>query len=665
MKKNLLTIFSLLLLLLSQSVFAQVTVTFPTERAVFQRNNANEANVYIGGYITEPFEHIEARFVPRVTGEGEAAPAGGGWTIIDASFSSGHFYGMMTVKGGWYRLEVRAMKAGSEPKLSSVERVGVGEIFVVAGQSNATGGDANPNGPGASNDQVNSVNFQNVSDGAVTEYNNVQLPCPEFVHLDAGTKTSPFGNYAWCWGSFGDKIYEKYRVPVMIFNAGWSSTGIEEWRQTIDPDAITTGPFGYTFPRGLPFGHLRLALNNYVAQLGIRAVLWHQGETDNFIESSIVGSPKDRYRDKLWEVINASRNLSGKNNLAWVVARASRFTFDGATRVSANVIAAQNELIDNDATYAHVYQGPDTDPYYSIEYRADEVHFRGDGVTQSPDGNVYSGLISLAGFWNDRITSDFLSQSTPYPALPPVEVTATQAAGTTDLTFAGPGIPSGSVYNWLSADNCNQVEATSQQWTAGTGFYKLKIIDANKNTIFSPRLYVSGTALPVTWKYFNVRNTGNSRPLIQWATSEETNASHFELERSENAVVFTSINTVAAAGHSNATNAYAYQEEFLPSGIYYYRIKQVDLDGKFNFTRVVSTNIEESSIIKAYPNPVSDLLNIESEKVLGIVEVFNVAGTKLYTSKQNLNTISLDMSKFPTGLYTVTTNGKSAKVIKK
>ncbi|MCE7071954.1 T9SS type A sorting domain-containing protein [Dyadobacter sp. CY327] len=171
--------------------------------------------------------------------------------------------------------------------------------------------------------------------------------------------------------------------------------------------------------------------------------------------------------------------------------------------------------------------------------------------------------------------------------------------------------------------------------------------------------------LPVTWKYFNVRNTGNSRPLIQWATSEETNASHFELERSENAVVFTSINTVAAAGHSMATNAYAYQEEFLPSGVYYYRIKQVDLDGKFNFTRVVSTIIEESSIIKAYPNPVTDLLNIESEKVLGIVEVFNVAGTRLYTSKQNLNTMSLDMSKFPTGLYTVTTNGKSAKVIKK
>ena len=451
----------------------------------------------------------------------------------------------------------------------------------------------------------------------------------------------------------------------MIFNAGWSSTGIEEWRQTIDPNAITTGPFGYTFPRGLPFGHLRLALNNYVAQLGVRAVLWHQGETDNFIESSLTVNPKDRYRDKLWEVINASRNLSGKSNLAWVVARASRFTFDGATRTSANVIAAQNEIINNDATYSHVYQGPETDPYYSIQYRSDEVHFRGDGVTPSPDGNVYSGLISLAGFWNDRITSDFMTQSTPYPALPPAEVTATQTPGSTDLTFTGPNIPSGSVYNWLNADNCNAVQNTSQQWTTGTGFYKLKIVDANKNTIFSPQLYVSGASLPVVWKYFNVRNTGNSRPLIQWATSEEINASHFELERSSNAVYYTNIKTIEAAGYSKNVNAYEYQEELLAPGTYYYRIKQVDLDGKFTYSRAVSTKIDENESIRAYPNPVADILNIASEKVLGLVEVTNVAGTKWHVSRQTLNAMTLDMSKFTPGLYTIKANGKSYKVIKK
>ncbi|MCE7063788.1 T9SS type A sorting domain-containing protein [Dyadobacter sp. CY326] len=665
MKKIFLSMSFYVLCFAQQLAFAQITVTFPMERAVFQRNNSNEANVYIGGFTTEPFQRIEARFVPHIAGEGEASPASGEWTIIDNTLSSGHFYGSMPVKGGWYRLEVRGIRQGSEPKQTNVERVGVGEVFLVAGQSNATGGDANPNGPGAMHDQVNSVNFQNVSGGSVIEYDNVQLPCPDFVHLDASVKTAPFGNYAWCWGAFGDKIYEKLRVPVMIFNAGWSSTGIEEWRQSIDPNAVTTGPFGYTFPRGLPFGHLRLALNNYIAQLGIRAVIWHQGETDNFIESSLSVNPKDRYRDKLWEVISASRNLSGKSNLAWVVARASRFTFDGASRVSSNVIAAQNELIDNDGIYADVFQGPETDPYYSIDYRADEVHFRGDGVTTSPDGHVYSGLIALAGFWNDKITNDFLAQSTPYPALAPAEVTAAQAPGSTNLTFTGPAMQSGAQCFWLTADNCNQVQSMSPQWTVGTGSYKLKIVDAYKNTIFSPTLYVSGTSLPVVWKYFHIREMENSRPLLEWATSEETNASHYELERGNDAIHFTNIKNVAAAGNSTATHQYAYPEEFLPSGTYYYRIKQVDLDGKFDYTRVISTKIEANNALSVFPNPVTDLLNIESDKVLGSVEVANSAGTKLFFSKQNANAMKLDMHIFPTGLYMISANGKHYKVIKK
>lgn len=663
MKINILALYFCALFFALQTSFAQVTITFPTERAVFQRNNDDVANVYIAGYTTESFQKIEARFVPRVSGEGEAAPGGDSWQEIDNSLVRGHFYGAMPVTGGWYKLEVRGIKNGVASNVSQVERVGVGEIFVVAGQSNATGGDANPNGAGAVNDQVNSVNFQNVSNGSVVEYNNINLPCPEYVHLDASVKTAPFGNYAWCWGSFGDKIYEKLRVPVMIFNAGWSSTGIEEWRQSIDPNAVTTGPFGYTFPRGLPFGHLRLTLNNYIAQLGVRAVLWHQGETDNFIEKAIESDPRARYRDKLWEVIQASRNLSGKGDLAWLVARASRFTFDGASHVSENVVGAQNDLIGNDGAYPHVFEGPETDPYYSIEYRSDEVHFRGDGITPSSDGNIYSGLVSLAGFWSNKITEDFLSQSNPYPATPPAEVTISQAPGASELTFIG---PAGDLqYNWLTSDHCDQVQSTAQQFTAGVGSYKLKCMDGNRNTVYSPRLFVSNNSLPVTWKYFNVRTTDRHRPLLQWATSEEVNASHFELERSDNAVFYKNIKTIEAAGNSKATIEYTYQEEFLPSGTYYYRIRQVDFDGKFDYSRVVTAKVEPSKVLTAYPNPVLDILNIESEKSLGNVEIINVAGMKLHTSFYNANSATLDMSKFPQGLYTIMANGKGYKVVKK
>ncbi|PSL30380.1 T9SS type A sorting domain-containing protein [Dyadobacter jiangsuensis] len=666
MKRKLPLLVLVLVLITSHKILSQVVVTFPTERAVFQRNNANEADVYIGGYITQPYQKIEVRLTPRVPAEGESFPAGGGWATLDDQISAGQFLGSVHLKGGWYQLEARGVaNGGGTSAIATLSRVGVGEVFVVAGQSNATGGDSNPNGPAAAHDQVNSVNFQNVDPGTSTinPYSNVQLPCPEFVQLDANVKTAPFGNYAWCWGSFGDKIYEKLRVPVMIFNSGWSSTGVDNWKQTIDPNGVTTSAFGYTFPAGLPFGHLRLALNYYIAQLGVRAVLWHQGESDNYLEQP-GDNTYNRYLSALWDVVNASRNLTGKPNLGWVVARASRFTVNGATRVSANVVNAQNELINNDGLYPHVFQGPETDPYYSIEYRHDEVHFRGDGVTTSPDGQIYSGLISLAGFWADKITPDFLSQSNPYAATPPPAVDAANVPGSSQVTFTGPSLPGGSQYNWLNFGDCNQVQSTSQQWTVGAGLYKLKVVDSNRNTVFSPALNVLATPLPVTWQSFSAHMGITGRVTLDWATASEVNASHFEVQRSSDSRTFVTVKTVNAMGNTRNSSFYQYEDEFLPKGIYYYRLKQVDADGRTDLTRIVSVRVNGNETVRVFPNPASDLITVESGQALNRIDIFNSAGKLVQSAKTGEKAVHLNIAHLPKGLYVVSVDGRELKIVK-
>ncbi|MET7259356.1 T9SS type A sorting domain-containing protein [Dyadobacter fermentans] len=666
MKRKLPLLVLVLVLTTAHKTFSQVVITFPTERAVFQRNNANEADVYIGGYITQPYQKIEVRLTPRVPGEGEAFPAGGGWITLDDQISQGQFLGSVHLKGGWYQLEARGVaNGGGTSSIATLARVGVGEVFVVAGQSNATGGDSNPNGPAAAHDQVNSVNFQNVDPGTstITPYSNVQLPCPEFVHLDANVKTAPFGNYAWCWGSFGDKIYEKLHVPVMIFNSGWSSTGVDNWKQTIDPNGVTTSAFGYTFPAGLPFGHLRLALNYYIAQLGVRAVLWHQGESDNYLEQP-GDNTYNRYLSALWDVVNASRNVTGKPNLGWVVARASRFTVNGATRVSANVVNAQNELINNDGLYPYVFQGPETDPYYSIEYRHDEVHFRGDGVTPSPDGQIYSGLISLAGFWADKITPDFLSQSNPYAATPPPAVDASSVQGSSQVTFTGPSLPGGSQYNWLNFGDCNQVQSTSQQWTVGAGLYKLKVIDSNRNTVFSPALNVLSTPLPVTWQSFSARMGITGRVTLDWATASEVNASHFEVQRSNDSRTFATVKTVNAMGNTKNSSFYQYEDEFLSRGTYYYRLKQVDADGRTDFTRIVSVRVNGHETVRVFPNPAADLITVESGQALNRIAIFNSAGKLMQSVQTGEKAVRLNIADLPKGLYVVSVDGRELKIVK-
>lgn len=634
--------------------------------------------MYVAGYTTESFTSIEARFVPIVTGEGEPAPAGGGWEVIQSNSSEKNFFGSLTVKGGWYKLEVRGIKNGQQPKEASVAHVGVGEIFLIAGQSNATGGDSNPNGPGAKYDQVNSVDFQNLvlePEPHILPYSAVEVPCPTYVQLGASVKTAPFGNYAWCWGEFGDKIYEKLRVPVMIFNSGWSSSDIHNWQESTDSTANTTSAFGYQFPQGMPFGHIKIALNNYISQLGVRAILWHQGESDNYIEQKATTSEDwyNRYLTKLWDVISKSRDRSGKSNLAWVVARASRFDYpmgeNRQTTVSANVINAQNEIINNDAAYPNVFEGPATDDFYSLEYRGDEVHFRGDGVTESPDGHVYSGLLHLAKFWADKITeTDFLTESVPYAASPPPHVTVGPSAGTGVARLSVPDTNPIPEFNWFMPQNgCYNydVNHSNELTPTSAGIYQLKVVDAYRNVVFSPAINVSGnTALPVTWRYFSGQVNMANRALLKWGTTTETNASHFEIERSYDALSFERKATVLASNHAGSLQEYSFLDEAVPGGTYYYRLKQVDFDGLFGYSKIISIKTERANLVKVYPNPVADKLTIESEASINLVEITNVQGVKMLSLKSPEKRITLPLQTFPGGLYTVTVNGVAYKILK-
>lgn len=648
-------------MLFSTTCLAQVVVTFPLDRSVFQRSQANDARVHIGGYITETFERIEARFVPIVSGEGQPSPADGNWAVIDEHLDAGHFEGNMLVRGGWYKLEVRGIRENGEPRTTSVAHVGVGEVFIVAGQSNAAGGGANPNGPGAVYDQVNSVDFQNLENGEPLRYHSIVPPCLEFVHLDAPVKTAPFGNYAWCWGSFGDQLYQKLRVPIMIFNTGWSGSGIENWRKTIDPNNTTESVYGYTFPAGLPFGHLRLALHFYASQLGVRAVLWHQGETDNLLEFP-GDNTYERYLSSLWDVIRMSRTLTGKENLAWMVARASRFNVNGKSRTSPRVVKAQNELIDNDIAYPHVFQGPDTDPYYSIEYRADEEHFRGDGITKSPDGRVYSGLIHLARFWVQQITTQFLSESVPYPATPPPAVTAAYKSDGLQMLFKASG-SSGTQFRWFG-DNCRDELASQQEWTTGAGIYRVKTLDTWGNVAFSHRLRVSGTMVPVIWKSFRAQPESEDQVRLTWSAPGGTPASSFEIQRSTDGLTFERLGTVPANEESSSPVEYQYHDELPMAARYFYRIKRLNVDDTMELSNTVSTSPGSAAFI-VFPNPVTDRLNIQNNMPLGRVRIVNMLGQTVLEVTEQSHSLNIPVAHLAAGMYVIWVNGSSSRFQKK
>ncbi|MBS1646714.1 MAG: T9SS type A sorting domain-containing protein [Bacteroidetes bacterium] len=104
------------------------------------------------------------------------------------------------------------------------------------------------------------------------------------------------------------------------------------------------------------------------------------------------------------------------------------------------------------------------------------------------------------------------------------------------------------------------------------------------------------------------KNTGNE---VTWATATETNNSHFELESSANGEDWTNINTQKGAGNSTATLNYSFLDVNPPALLSYYRLKQVDFNGAYTYSKIVAVQASAFAHALIAPNPVADVLQVE------------------------------------------------------
>ncbi|MEO7983617.1 MAG: hypothetical protein ABI688_06020 [Bacteroidota bacterium] len=83
----------------------------------------------------------------------------------------------------------------------------------------------------------------------------------------------------------------------------------------------------------------------------------------------------------------------------------------------------------------------------------------------------------------------------------------------------------------------------------------------------------------------------NNGVQLQWQIAAELNTERFEIERSADGVNFTKIGTVASSGSSNTTKDYSFPDNS-PATVNYYRIKQIDKDGKVNYSKTLSVKFK-------------------------------------------------------------------------
>lgn len=172
----------------------------------------------------------------------------------------------------------------------------------------------------------------------------------------------------------------------------------------------------------------------------------------------------------------------------------------------------------------------------------------------------------------------------------------------------------------------------------------------------------SGITLPV--KFINIQAipVNNSFIKIRWSTLSEINNKGFELFRSIDGIHFEKISFIN--GHTNSTTLYDYyydDKSVSKEQVYYYKIKQIDLDNQEYFTKIVSASLTDNDHIKIgefYPNPSNDnsTINITvTNNCLASLELYNVLSQKVIQLDSKLligtNTISLNTSQLSAGVY--------------
>jgi hypothetical protein len=160
--------------------------------------------------------------------------------------------------------------------------------------------------------------------------------------------------------------------------------------------------------------------------------------------------------------------------------------------------------------------------------------------------------------------------------------------------------------------------------------------------------------MPVTLIRFTAKKQ-DSGVKLDWLTSDETNNQGFEVERRIDSGMWEKVGFVDGSGTTKENNAYSFLD-FNPSpGMNYYRLRQMDFDGKVELSRIVGVKMDNGILLKIYPNPTTGIINIEGAH--SNIRILDILGRPVMNGM--IINQKIDVSHLPGGFYILSVSSEN------
>jgi len=183
---------------------------------------------------------------------------------------------------------------------------------------------------------------------------------------------------------------------------------------------------------------------------------------------------------------------------------------------------------------------------------------------------------------------------------------------------------------------------------------------ANSNYMGLDLVQIKGPVVPVELTSFNA-NVKDGAVVLNWSTATETNNTGFEVEKKQNGQFF-SIGFIKGSGTTSESRNYTFVDNKVEAGTYTYRLKQIDLDGSFEYSKAVEVIVAPPAIFalnQNYPNPFNPSTKINFSLAVDSkvsLTVFNILGQKISILANSnfgagVHGVAFDATKLNSGIY--------------